>query len=137
MKCCAFWTQNDNPTIVCGVYHGGIAAGMGVIGAVATVIATTATVASVALTAGLFAAPALVIGALTFTLLSIPQIAKCYNANVYMGISIAAFALLSAAAIIGGVAFGILTTALMVTYIVPATVITLALLAFVILVNSE
>lgn len=138
--CCGFWTKEEkNPTLVCGLYHGGIAVAMAVTGAIATVIATTSTVAAVALTAGLFAAPALVIGALTFTLLSIPQIAKLYqdNAAGYLGINTAAFALLSAAAIIGGVVLGILTPALMITFIVAASVVTLALLGLTVFVCCQ
>lgn len=129
MGFCEFFTDRKcDMGVSCGVLHGAPAVALAITGTVAAIVATTATVATVILTATLFAAPALVVGALTFTLLSIPSLAECFEISTYMAINAAAFALLSAAAIVGGVVLGILSPALMITFIVAASLFTIGLL---------
>lgn len=134
-QCCDIW--NAKRATNCGIYQGVIVAGMAVTGIVATVIATTATVAAVAIAAGLFAAPAVAAAAVMIVVLSIPSALKCLKETGVFFLHAASFALFSAAAIAGGVALGILAPALMITFIVAASIVTLALLAIAVCVPKK
>lgn len=111
---------------VCGLVQGGVILVTTAAGAIAAPFALTAvTVGAVALTAGLFAAPVALYGLAMTGLFSFSEDfrewAKEHNIAFGVGSAIV-FALLSAAAITAGVMLGLLTTSLMIVFIVAAVI---------------
>lgn len=122
MKC----EFNYENLLGCGAAQGGITLATAIAGAVAAPFAlTAATVSTVALTAGLFAAPAALFGLVTTGLFASSKDLRTWakeNPIEYLGINASVFALLSTATIVAGVMFGLLTTPLMIVFIVAAVI---------------
>lgn len=124
--CCTI--NQKAPLGVCTGVHAGIAGGMAIAGATVAFLVTSATVATLAITAGVFAAPAIVVGVLAVTAYALlsPDTTKHENLKYMHGIHAVVFALVSGAAIAAGIALGILaSTALIVTFAVAAAIVTL------------
>lgn len=110
----------------CSVVQGGVTLATTIAGAIAAPFALTAvTVGAVALAAGLFAAPAAIYGLAMTGLFAysedLREWSNKHNIAFAVG-SAVVFALLSAAAITAGVMLGVLTTSLMVVFIVAAVI---------------
>lgn len=119
--------NKEAPLGTCSLVHAGLAVGMAAVGAVAAVVvATSVSVAAVAITAGLFAAPAITIGILAVTAYALLPKNFTENLKFMHALHAAAFAIVSAAVLAAAIAFGILITpALIVTFAVTATLVTL------------
>lgn len=112
--------------IGCSIVQSGVILATALAGAIAAPFAiTVVTVGTVALTAGLFAAPAALFGFAMTGLLTFSNDFRSWYDNhtiVFVASSVVIFALLSGAAITAGVMLGLLTTSLMIVFIVAAVI---------------
>lgn len=118
-------------TGLCLKFQGGLIGGMALAGGIAAPFTLTAvTVASVAMTVGLFAAPAAIIGIGMFTLFTLSaDVRKGDCLYIMEWIQAGVFVLASAATITGAFMLGLLTTPLMIVFIVASVVATIAISA--------
>lgn len=112
---------------------GTFAAAMAITGGVTACVATAATIGTVLIAAGLFAAPALILGAATFIgtqFFPVNDNSDRFTKSLVFLASCALFALSSAAVLTGALALGILSSAFIVPFAVAASIITVLFLGW-------